>query len=52
MPYNGFIPERMDNEMQLFGGNVSIDKNVMREILKEAKQIELRLALSKIEEPG
>ena len=40
----------MENELQIFG-NYSIDKNVMKEILKEAKQIELRLALSKIESP-
>jgi hypothetical protein len=40
--------DRVENEMQIFG-NYSIDKNVMKEILKEAKQIELRLALSKIE---
>ena len=48
MPMNGMRSDRMENEMQIFG-NYSIDKNVMKEILKEAKQIELRLALSKID---
>lgn len=36
--------------MQIFG-NYSINKNIMKEILKEAKQIEMRLALSKIIDP-
>lgn len=31
-------------------GNYSINKNLMKEILKEAKQIELRLAINKIED--
>ena len=50
MGVNYIRPDRIDNEVQIFG-NYSIDKNVMKEILKEAKQIELRLALSKIESP-
>ena len=50
MHMNGMRPDRVENEMQIFG-SYSIDKNVMKEILKEAKQIELRLALSKIESP-
>ena len=50
MSMSGLRHDRFENQMQIFG-NYSIDKNVMKEILKEAKQIELRLALSKIESP-
>jgi hypothetical protein len=36
--------------MQQVYSNYSIDKNIMKDILKEAKQIELKLAINKIQD--